>query len=135
MEGLVLGAASLSAALTTQAADWRPLNTVLLLFTLAVGSDMLTVEIRGLRVSGAFLAIVLAMALLGPAPAAAIGAVSALIDGVASRRPWRKAFSNVATWAFFPTVGALLADTMLTDATPTASEALSFAGVVFIVFM
>ena len=31
------------------------------------------VEVRGLRVSGAFFSVVLAMVLLGPAPAVAIG--------------------------------------------------------------
>ena len=45
----------------------------MLLFVLAVGSDVLTVEVRKVRISGSFLAIVLAMALLGPAPAVAIG--------------------------------------------------------------
>jgi putative nucleotidyltransferase with HDIG domain len=120
---------------TSTAADWSPIELIVLLFILAVGSDLLTVEVRALRVSGAFLAIVLAMALLGPAAACAIGALSALIDGIASRRPWRKALSNVAIWAFFPTVGALLAGAMLSDATPSADEALSFAGVVLVVFM
>ena len=70
--------AVLAAALLSTAADWQPIELVLLLFVLAVGSDLLTVEVRGLRVSGSFLAIVLAMALLGPAPAVAIGAASAI---------------------------------------------------------
>ena len=120
---------------TSTAADWYPIELVLLLFILAVGSDMLTVEVRGIRVSGAFLAIVLAMALLGPAAACAIGFVSALIDAVMSRRTLQQAIDNIATWSFFPTAGALLADTMLSDATPSAAEALSFAGVVLAVFM
>jgi len=123
------------AVATSTAADWYPIELVLLLFILAVGSDMLTVEVRGIRVSGAFLAIVLAMALLGPAAACAIGFVSALIDAVMSRRTRQQAIDNIATWSFFPTAGALLADTMLSDATPSAAEALSFAGVVLAVFM
>jgi putative nucleotidyltransferase with HDIG domain len=136
MEGLVLGAASLSAALTTQAADWRPLNLVLLLFTLAVGSDMLTVEIRGLRASGSFLAIVLAMALLGPAPAAAIGAGSVAIDAVVSRRPWDKALGNIATYATFPILGALAIRWLMNGTVPLGGQdALGFAAVVFVVFM
>jgi putative nucleotidyltransferase with HDIG domain len=94
----------------SHAADWYPAALVGLLFVLAVGSDMLSVEIRGVRVSGAFLAIVLAMALLGPAPAAAMGFVSALLDALFSRRPWDKAFNNVVTWAAFPLVGGLILD-------------------------
>jgi putative nucleotidyltransferase with HDIG domain len=128
--------AGIAIAVTTgSAADWHPLELVVLLFVLAVGSDVLTVEVRGIRVSGAFLAIVLAMALLGPAAACTIGALSALIDSVTSRRPWQNTLGNVAAWAFFPSVGALLANAMLSDATPSAEEALSFAGVVLAVFM
>ena len=71
-QAVLLGLAVLAAALFSTSADWEPTDLVALLFVLAVGSDMLTVEVRGLRVSGSFLAIVLAMALLGPAPAVAI---------------------------------------------------------------
>ena len=55
---------------------------MLLLLVLAIGSDVLTIEFRGLRVSGSFLALVLAMALLGPAPAAAIGVAATGIDAM-----------------------------------------------------
>src|SRR5215217_1865070 len=69
-QAVVLILAMTAAIVANQAADWDPIELVLLLFVLAVGSDMLTVEVRSVRVSGAFLALVLAMALLGPAPAA-----------------------------------------------------------------
>ena len=55
---------------------------------LAIGSDVLTVEIRGLRISGCFIAIVLAMALLGPIPAAVIGVGSSAFDSCIHRRSW-----------------------------------------------
>ncbi len=132
--GLLVTAVSI-AVRTSDAADWQPIALVLLLFALAVGSDLLSVDVRHMRVSGAFLAIVLAMTLLGPAPALAIGATSALIDGVVSRRPWDRALNNVATWATFPLVGGLLAETFMTSGVPQASDALSFAAVVLGVFM
>jgi putative nucleotidyltransferase with HDIG domain len=91
-------------------ADWQPLPLVLLLFSLAVVSDTLTVEFRGVRVSGSFLAIVLAMVLLGPAPAAAMGASASLIDAILSRRTWNGGLNNVLTWAAFPLVGGLLVE-------------------------
>ena len=121
--------------MTSTAADWYPIELVVLLLVLAVGSDLLTVDVRGIRVSGAFLAIVLAMALLGPAAACAMGAVSALIDAIASRRTRQQGFDNVVIWAFFPTMGALLADLMLPEATPSPAHALAFAGVALVVFM
>src|SRR3954451_18080936 len=107
---VMLGLAALVAVATTEARDWSPIELVLLLLVLAVGSDVLTIEFRGIRVSGSFLALVLAMALLGPAPAAVVGAASALIDAAVSRRPWHRALMNVAVWTTFPIVGAFIVD-------------------------
>jgi putative nucleotidyltransferase with HDIG domain len=118
----------------SRASDWEPIALIGLLFVLAVGSDMLSVELGGVRVSGAFLAIVLAMVLLGPASAAAMGLVSALLDALFSRRPWHKALNNVMTWAAFPLVGALLFEALVgSDA--NASVGLWFPAAVLIVFM
>jgi putative nucleotidyltransferase with HDIG domain len=131
---VVLCAAITVSVMTSTAADWYPIELVVLLFILAVGSDLLTVEIRGVRVSGAFLAIVLATALLGPAPAVAMGALSALVDAIISRRPWDKAFNNVVTWATFPLVGALMINALLGPEVPEGNE-LWFSGAVVLVFM
>ena len=60
-----------------------PLAGALLL--IAAGSEAFTVTLRGARVSGSFAALVLAMALLGPVPAAAIGVATALFDNVLAR--------------------------------------------------
>jgi putative nucleotidyltransferase with HDIG domain len=109
-QAVVLLTALLLAALGSEAADWRPLEVVALLVALAVGSDLLVLEVRTMRISGAFLAIVLAMVLLGPAPAVAISLVCTLIDAVLSRRTWDRTLNNFVTWATFPLVGALLFD-------------------------
>ena len=134
-QAAVLSTAVVIAILSWNSADWESPALIGLLFVLAVGSDALTVEVRGIRVSGAFLAIVLAMALLGPAPAAAIGAVSALVDSLNARRPFEKTAWNVAIWAFFPAVGGVLADVLMSEQVPTARDALPFAGMVMVVFM
>jgi putative nucleotidyltransferase with HDIG domain len=130
----VFSTAALVAFTTSGPSDWQPIELVFLLFVLAVGSDMLTVDLRGIRVSGAFLAIVLAMTLLGPAPAVAIGGISAAIDAVVSRRPWDKAVNNIVTWTTFPLAGALLFDALIGDAAPKGSG-LAFAAAVLLVFM
>ena len=104
--------------------------------SLAVGSDALTVEVRGIRVSGAFLAIVLAMALLGPAPAAAIGAVSALLDSAISRRPLDEAMlSNVAICDVLPGRRRRAGRRFDAAAGAHGADALPFAGMVIVVFM
>ena len=130
----LLAAAVCVAALTSKAADWQPLELVVLLFSLAVVSDMLTVEFRGVRVSGSFMAIVLAMVLLGPAPAAAMGASASLVDAILSRRSLDRALNNVVTWAVFPLAGGLMVDA-LADHGVLRDRPLGLAVTVVAVFM
>jgi putative nucleotidyltransferase with HDIG domain len=120
---------------TSEARDWAPIELVLLLLVLAVGSDALTIEFSGIRVSGSFLALVLAMALLGPAPAAAIGVVATVIDALIFRRPWHRNLMNLAVWVWFPIIGALIVEAWAGEAAPGTENALSFAGLVLLVFM
>ncbi len=103
-------------ALTTAAAVWRapecnwnlPLFAVLLAFATfsyltAVGTE------SKLRVSGAFLAIVLAMVFLGGTPAAIIGVTTNVIGWIFR---WRDEphllLCNVLTYALFPLVGGVV---------------------------
>jgi putative nucleotidyltransferase with HDIG domain len=123
------------AAATTEARDWTPIELVLLLLVLAVGSDALTIEFRGIRISGSFLALVLAMALLGPAPAAAIGVVATVIDALFYRRAWHRNLMNLAVWVSFPIVGSLIVEAWAGEAAPGTENALGFAALVLLVFM
>ena len=111
-QAVVLIATVVVAAMTSDASDWRHLELAAILLALAVGSEVLVLEVRSMRISGAFLAIVLAMVLLGPAPAVAISVVSTVIDNVLSRRSWDRALNNIVTWGAFPLVGALLFDAL-----------------------
>src|SRR4051812_8501650 len=128
--GSLLVSSAAVAATVSRAADWRPLSLLVLLFVLAVTSDLVIVEIRNLRLSGAFLAIVLAMALLGPAPAVAIGIASAAIEAVISRQQLHNALANVATYAVYPLLGGLVI-----DAVPVHGDEFWFAALVFAVFL
>jgi putative nucleotidyltransferase with HDIG domain len=127
--------ATVGAVATSEARDWAPVELVLLLLVLAVGSDALTIEFRGIRVSGSFLALVLAMALLGPAPAAAIGAGSAVIDMAVSRRPWHRALMNVAVWTAFPLIGGLIIEAWFGETRPGSENAVVFSALVLLTFM
>ena len=80
VEAVILVATLVAAAASSEAEDWQPLGLVAVLLALAIGSDLLALQHRSQRVSGSFMAIVLAMALLGPAPAVLIGVVSVLVD-------------------------------------------------------
>jgi putative nucleotidyltransferase with HDIG domain len=131
----VLSAAVALAVATSSAADWQPLELCGLLLVLAVGSELLTVDIRGLRISGSFLALVLAMALLGPAPAAAISAACVLIDAAVMRPAWKRVMINVTTYTVFAVVGGLLVDVAMAQLGEPSHDALGFAAVVLVVFM
>jgi putative nucleotidyltransferase with HDIG domain len=132
---VVFTAVIIIGAATSTAHDWQPIELVGLLFVLAVGSDMLTVEVKGVWISGSFVALVLAMALLGPAPAAVIGASSAFVEMARSRRSWDRMFTNVVVYATFPLVGGLLIRLVEGDVAPGRTDALGFALVVLAVFM
>jgi putative nucleotidyltransferase with HDIG domain len=105
----VLTAALIATALTSQTSDWEPAGLVALLAVLALVSDALTIETKGQRLSGSFIALVLAMVFLGPAPAVAIALLTIGVDAVRARPPLVCVVNNFVTYALFPLAGGLLA--------------------------
>ncbi len=141
-QGLILAAqlsvlciALTAAVLTSDASDWQPIELVCLLFVLAVGSDVLTVEIRGVWISGSFVALVLAMALLGPLPASIIGIGSILVDIGRFPRSWDRSLQNIVTYATFPVLGSIAIQLLDGGVAPGASGGFGFAAIVLGVFM
>jgi putative nucleotidyltransferase with HDIG domain len=104
----VFSAAILTTVLVNRSSDWEPIALVSMLTVLAVVSDILTIETRGLRLSGAFLALVLAMAFLGPGPAVAIGLLTIVVDTVRARPRVQSILINLTTYAVYPLLGGLL---------------------------
>ncbi len=133
-EVVVLVVACVIAALVSTAADWEPVGLFAVLLALAIGSDLLAVRHREQRISGSFLAIVLAMALLGPAPAVVIGVVSVLVDQVRARNPLPRFITNLATYATFPLIGGLLFEGVV-DALDLEDDDLGFALLILGVFL
>ena len=130
VEALVLASSVAVAAFTSSPADWDPPALVGVLLVLALTSDLFAVSYGGQRISGSFLALVLAMALLGPAPATAIGITSVLFDHLRARNPWGLLLANLAAFATFPLLGSLLIEW----ADPNLENA-EFPLIVFGVFM
>jgi putative nucleotidyltransferase with HDIG domain len=93
---------------TSQAADWKPFALTGLLAALAIAGDLQTFRARRFRISASFPALVVAMALLGPAPAVVVGAACALVDAVFSRPRLDQLTSNVLAYTAPPLIGALL---------------------------
>jgi putative nucleotidyltransferase with HDIG domain len=106
---------------------YSPLAALLLL--IAAGSEAFTVSFRGARVSGSFAALVLAMALLGPVPAAGIAVGAAFFDGVLSRRRRHAVFGNVVIYATVTLLGGWILGLVGRD------DSMAFATGVVLVFM
>jgi putative nucleotidyltransferase with HDIG domain len=96
------------AALLSTEEQWMPTDLVGLLAVVVVGSDFLTLRAKRFRISGSFMGLVLAMALLGPAPATAMGLACASVDAIRGRIRGSFLLSNLATYAFFPLLGSLV---------------------------
>src|SRR4051795_6555746 len=127
--GLVLALAA--AALSSRPSDWQPLWLLATLTRFAMASMALPPRVRGVRVTGAFSALVLSMVLLGPAPAVLIGLISSVVVSLHPRRlAPRYMLSNGFTHVTFPLAGGLLARW----AEPHATTDVTFALMVFGVF-
>ena len=68
-----------------------------MLLALSVTSDVLALAVRGrIRISGSFLALVLAMVFLGGTPAALIGVATILLGWLRWREPRHYLLNNLA---------------------------------------
>ncbi|MCW2984642.1 MAG: hypothetical protein JWR63_2212 [Conexibacter sp.] len=115
---------------TARASDWSPLGLVVLLAGIAVASDAMAIETKALRLTGSFVALVLAMALLGPGPAVAIGLLTVIPDAIRLRSRPALVLANVSAYATFPLIGGLAVRALnLADA-----DGMDFALAVSVVF-
>ncbi|HEY5285541.1 MAG TPA: HD domain-containing phosphohydrolase [Solirubrobacteraceae bacterium] len=128
---LLVGAIA-AAVLTSRSADWHPVELVALLLVLSVVGEWLTITMGSQSVSAGFVALVLAMCLLGPAPAVAIGAAAIAADSLARRPSPAVCLSNLTTYAVYLILGALLSRSLIGH---SHVQTITFAFVVFGVFI
>jgi putative nucleotidyltransferase with HDIG domain len=133
-EALILLGTLVAAVASSDAPDWRPAELVVVLLGLALVSDLLALQHSTQRITGAFFALVLAMALCGPAPAVLIGIVSVLVDSLRRRLAWHKLLTNVTVYAVIPLLGGLAIE-WLGGVTDLETNNLTFAFVVFGAFV
>jgi putative nucleotidyltransferase with HDIG domain len=134
VSAVVLAASVAGAVVAADSANWD-LATAALLLGFAVVSEQMAVLVNSLRVrvSGSFLAIVVAMVLLGGAPAAAIGVLAVLAGSIKDReKPW-VILPNVAIYAAFP-LACGLAFQWTHDALDFQPHDVAFVGVVLALF-
>lgn len=113
---VALGAGVAVAAGAATLANWD-LQLVGVLLLCAVVSDIWAVDASGtphdgIAISGSFIALVLAMALLGGAPAAAIGLATILVGHLRFRERPDRFLNNLVAYVWFPLIGGLVFDVL-----------------------
>lgn len=98
------------AGLTSAREDWQPVELVLALTTLMLVADILPVAARRIRLTAGLLVQVVAMAVLGPAPAVVIGVVATIGESIVNRVTLSLATHNTAIFAFLGLAGGLAFD-------------------------
>jgi putative nucleotidyltransferase with HDIG domain len=113
--------------------DWD-LSLFALLLAVAIASGSFELDTKRLKVAADFLALVLGMALLGPAPAACLGVLAVTFSSLGRRPPWRSWLVNLSNFAFFPLVGGLAFEVIGGPAFLESNPA-TYVLLVFAVFM
>jgi putative nucleotidyltransferase with HDIG domain len=128
-------------ALVTATAIWRapsanwdlPLFCILLGFS--VFSDLTAISTTSkVKISGSFLALVLAMVFLGGTPAAVIGVLTILAGWLRWRDEGHYLLNNLLTYATFPLVSGILFHEIVDNGRVTENDA-SFYALIFGVFL
>jgi putative nucleotidyltransferase with HDIG domain len=123
-----------AAVLATDASDWQPVGLFASLLALALVGQFLSLQTGTVQIGPAFIATALAMALLGPAPAAVIAVAAVLAWSAKARTPWPLVFNNVVALTTYPVVGGLLF-IALGDHGANTSASFETAAVVFGVYL
>lgn len=138
-QAVLLVGCLLVAVFTSRATDWSPLQLVALLLVLSVLGERLELTVGSQSLSAGFVALVLAMTLLGPAPAVTIALVAIGADSISRRPSPQVCLSNAATYVAFALLGAMLVHWVLGDVHAQSLRAttmsVEFALLVFGVFV
>jgi putative nucleotidyltransferase with HDIG domain len=117
--------------------EWRPILLVALLAVIYLVGDQLSSKIGSGILTPAHSAMVLAMCLLGPAPAVAFGVASAMIKSGQRRLPPSQWLANLASLSFYALAGGLLIRALVGNihaaGTHADTRSVEFALAVFLV--
>jgi hypothetical protein len=138
-EVVLLAGVAIAAVMLSRASEWQPLSLVGLLLGLALVAEKLEFEIRRQHLSASLVVLVLAMSLLGPAPAVVFGIVVTLPNSFRRRLAPTLWLNNLSAFAAFPLVGGLIIRALIGDVHDPHNEHLTqsvtFALLIFGVFM
>jgi putative nucleotidyltransferase with HDIG domain len=111
---VLLACAVAGAVVTYRPEDWQPLPLFGVLFVLSALGERMTITIGNQTLAASFIAGVLAMTLLGPAPAAMMGAVAMTAVDTYRRRPQPLvSFANLTSCVASLVAGGVLAEALI----------------------
>ncbi len=119
--------------------EWRPRLLVGLLMGLALFGERFSVEVNGEQQSASTVVIILAVGLLGPAPAAACGVIAAIVASTSRELRPAQWLNNLATSAAVPFAAGVairaLAGNLHVLHVSNATQSIVFGLIVFGVFV
>ncbi|MBW8060801.1 MAG: hypothetical protein FVQ78_10935, partial [Solirubrobacterales bacterium] len=122
------------AAWRADVADWD-LALFAILLGFSVFSDLTAITTTSkVKISGSFLALVLAMVFLGGTPAALIGVMTIFTGWLRWRDEWHYLLNNVLTYATFPLLTGIAFHSVATSGSITQAKP-AFYALVFAVFL
>jgi putative nucleotidyltransferase with HDIG domain len=138
-ECVLLTGAIVTSIEISRAQEWSSLPLIGLLLSLAIIGQRLSVNLRNQQVTATFLALVLAMSLLGPVPAVCLSIASIAISSAVRRIPLSAWLNNLTTFAVFPLAGGLMMIALIGDVhdprTHHLTQGAEFGLAIFAVFM
>ncbi len=138
IESLLLAVSIAGAVLLSHAQEWQPALLVGLLFVLTISGQYFSVTTRSGELSASLVAFVLAISLLGPAPAVTFGAAAMVLKSAIRRLPLAQWLNNLSTFTIVPFAGALVVRAIagnVHDASNHFPETITFGLLVFGVLM
>ncbi len=138
-ESVLLVAAVGTTVLISQVQEWSPLPLVALLLALTMVGQRIKVTLRNQQVTASFVAQVLAMSLLGPAPAVCFGIASIALSSALRRISISAWLNNLTNFAIFPLAGGLMIRALIGNVHDPRNHHLTqgatFGLVIFAMFM
>jgi putative nucleotidyltransferase with HDIG domain len=114
-EVLMLAGTVAAAVWLSRPDEWSPALLAALLLALALVGEWFSVEVSDGVLSASLVAIVLAMGLLGPTPAAVCGVAAMALTSAARRIPPAQWLNNLSTFAAVPFAGGLMVRALAGD--------------------
>ena len=133
---LLAGAVGVAVRLSS-AHQWHPIPLVVMLLALALIGDRVSSPLGNGVLSTAHTAMVLAICLLGPAPAICFGVAAAAVTSAVRRLPLSGWLTNLAALSLYPLAGSLLVMALVGDVHDSGNQqvvqSVTFGLVVFAV--